>query len=454
MATRTPNFKHLFPLSILVSCAVLLLLLSPGTEAQEKAARPKIAILVFDSIQLFDFMGPYDVLRRDNDVYLVTEKPVIETYGGTIPSVKITPQYTFANAPRPDVLVIPGGGSNKPGKRGVGTQIEQGRKLAAELIKRESLPGLSIAVAVDGKTVWSEGFGFADLDKKVLASPKTRFRIGSLSKLLTAAALARAYEKGLIDLDAPVQRYVPTFPKKEQEITIRQLAGHLSGIRQYSRDEYINRRSYSTVLKSLNVFQDSPLLFPPGTKYGYSSYGYDLLGAAIEGATKQNFLSYVQQQVFRPLKMKSTIADSAQKEVPNRTRFYSRDSTGQIVAAPETDLSDRLPAGGFLSTVEDLARFGSALLKDGFLKSETRNLMFTSQRTADGKETGVGLAWRISKDEKGRRILHHGGDSVGARAFMLIYPEQKIVVVMLSNLTFARFAEQDASKFAERFMRN
>jgi putative intracellular protease/amidase len=117
-ARRGPHMVNLF------ACVVLMVLLAPGSEAQDKATRPRIAILVFDSIQLFDFMGPYDVLRRDNDVYLVAEKPVIETYGGAGPSVKITPQYTFANAPRPDVLVIPGGGSDKPGKRGVGTQLQ------------------------------------------------------------------------------------------------------------------------------------------------------------------------------------------------------------------------------------------------------------------------------------------------------------------------------------------
>ena len=329
---------------------------------------------------------------------------------------------------------------------------ERGREFVGDLMKQQAIPGFSVAVAVKGKIVWSEGFGFADVEKKIPVSAKTQFRIGSLSKLLTAAALAKAYENGLIDLDSPVQRYVPTFPKKNQEITIRQLAGHLSGIRQYSRDEYINTKHYSSVLESLTVFADSPLIFAPGTKYGYSSYGYDLLGAAIEGASKRSFETYMQQEVFRRLKLDTTVADVSNKAIPMRTRFYSRDSSGQIVGAPETDLSDRLPAGGFLSTAEDLARFGSALLKDGFLKPETRTLMFTSQRTIDGKETGVGLAWRIGKDQKGRRIFHHGGDSIGARAFLILYPDEQVVIVMLSNLTFARFAEQEAASLAGLFM--
>jgi CubicO group peptidase (beta-lactamase class C family) len=319
-------------------------------------------------------------------------------------------------------------------------------------MKQQGIPGLAVAVVVNDKIVWSEGFGFADLENKIAVSPNTRFRIGSLSKLLTAAALGRAYDQGKIQLDVPVQRYVPSFPRKEQEITIRQLAGHLSGIRQYSRDEFINRQHYDKVTDSLRIFEDSPLLFPPGTKYAYSSYGYDLLGAAIEGAVKQDFMSYLERQLFRPLKMKSTMADQGQKPVPNRTQFYSRDSTGKVVDAPFTDLSDRLPAGGLLSTADDLARFGAALMKDGLLKKETRALMFTSQRASDGKETGVGLGWRIGKDEKGRCILLHGGDSIGARAFLLVYPEQRVVVAMLSNLTFARFAEPDAIKLAALFM--
>ena len=338
------------------------------------------------------------------------------------------------------------------GEKKLDPRIAQGRQLVQELMKDQGIPGFSITVAVNAASVWSEGFGIADLEHNVPASPRTRFRIGSVSKLITSAALARELEQGLIDLDAPVQQYVPTFPKKEQDITIRQLAGHLSGIRQYSRDEFINRQSYTGVLASLKVFQDSPLLFPPGTKYSYSSYGYDLLGAAIEGAAKQDFLIYVQNQVFAPLQMKETVVDSVQAIVPNRTGFYLRNSSGELVNAPYMDISDRLPAGGFLSTSEDLVRFGSAMLVDGFLKAETRTLLFTSQKTADGKETGVGLGWRIAKDAQGRRILHHGGESMGGRAFLLIYPEQKIVVAMLANLTFARFAEKEASKFAELFM--
>jgi serine beta-lactamase-like protein LACTB, mitochondrial len=330
--------------------------------------------------------------------------------------------------------------------------IQQSRKNALGLISRQNIPGFSIAVAIGGRIIWSEGFGFADLENRVEVRPSTRFRIGSLSKLLTVSAVAQLYEQGRLDLDAPVQRYVPTFPKKDQDITARQLAGHLAGIKQYARDEYINLQRYATVVDSLKIFQDSPLLHTPGSKYSYSSYGYNLLAAVVEGASGQNFLTYMQEKVLGPLKMESTEADENTRVISHRTRFYSVDSKGQLMNAPYTDNSDRWGAGGFLSTAEDLARFASAYLKDGFLKAETRALLFTSQKTADGKETNVGLGWRIGKDSKGQRILHHGGESIGGRAFLLMYPEKEVVVVMLANLTFAKFGEQEAAQVAELFM--
>ncbi|MEW6207335.1 MAG: serine hydrolase domain-containing protein [Acidobacteriota bacterium] len=330
--------------------------------------------------------------------------------------------------------------------------IRMGREMATRLISQTGAPGLSVAVAVDGSLVWSEGFGFADMENRVPVRAHTRFRVGSLSKLLTAATAARLYEQGLLDLDAPVQRYVPAFPKKEYEITIRQLAGHLGGIRHYKQGEYINHRRFDSVVESLKIFQADELVHQPGAKYLYSTYGYTLISAVIEGAAKQDFLTCVQQQALRPINMKGTIADDNIKIIEHRVRFYSRSPDGQLSNEVYTDNSERWAAGGFLSTAEDLAMFGSAHLKDGFLKPETRSLIFTSQRTADGKETSVGIGWRIGRDSQGRRIYHHGGDSIGGRAFLIAYPDSRIVVALLANLTRARFAEQEATKFAELFM--
>lgn len=325
--------------------------------------------------------------------------------------------------------------------------IAQSRQIIADTMAKQNIPGLSIAVAVDGKIIWSEGFGFADLETRLQVTPQTRFRIASISKPFTAAAMARAFEQGKLDLDAPVQRYVPNFPSKGVEINAIQLVGHLSGIRHYKRDpdeakdEFYNRKEYyKNVTEGLKTFQDDPLSFSPGTKFGYSSYGYTLLSAMIESAYREDFLTVMQKEVFEPLKMPNSSADDNRKIIPNRTRFYSLDAEKKVINAPYIDRSYSWAGGGFLSNSEDLVRFGSAHLQSGFLKEETLKRMFTSLKTSDGKETGTGWGWRINKDKEGRTYYFHPGENVGGKSYLLMYPEKKVAVAMLINLTGASLA--------------
>src|SRR6266404_4420741 len=173
---------------------------------------------------------------------------------------------------------------------------EHARAVAKELLSR-GIPGLAIAVAVDGRIVYSEGFGFADLEERVPVWPTTKFRIGSVSKPLTAVALVQLVEQGKLDLDAPVQKYVPSFPDKGAPITTRMLAGHLGGIRHYKDDENLSAKHYNNVLEGLKIFEDDPLVAPPGTKFSYSSYGFNLLSAVVQGASGQDFLSYMHEHV-------------------------------------------------------------------------------------------------------------------------------------------------------------
>ncbi|MBZ5582789.1 MAG: beta-lactamase family protein [Acidobacteriia bacterium] len=311
----------------------------------------------------------------------------------------------------------------------------------AALAAAQKIPGLGGTVERNGKVVYAEAFGEA--------TGATRFRIGSLSKLLTAAAAARLYQRGMLDLDAPVQTYAPWFPDKGAPISARQLLGHLAGIRHYGGGEYVNRTHYRTVRESLRIFEDSPLVAPPGTKYAYSSYGYNLLGAVLEGAAKRDYLTVIQREVLDPLKMKSTVVDDPSRQVDGRSRFYDSQN-GRIEESPAVDLTDRLPSGGFLSTAGDLARFGAAHLTDGFLKSATRALVFTSQKTTDGKETGVGFGWRLASIA-GERVYHHGGDAMGGRAFLLLRPQHGIAAATVCNLSFARIAETELMALSEPF---
>jgi CubicO group peptidase (beta-lactamase class C family) len=324
---------------------------------------------------------------------------------------------------------------------------------ARELLGTTHAPGLSIAVYREGTLVWSRELGLADVQTGRVVGPSTRFRIGSLTKLLTAAAAARLAQGGLLDLDAPVQKYVPSFPEKGGPITSRLLLGHLSGIRQYGRNEYINTRRFDSMLEALSVFENDTLLFLPGTRYRYSSYGYVLAGAVIEGASGKGFLEFLRDSLLAPFSLSSITPDFNDTSDTSQAKPYGLDSLNAWVAGPFNDNSIRWGAGGFLSTATDLARFGSLLLTDTFLNAETRSRMFTSQTTSDGKETAVGLGWRIARDSTGNVYFHHGGDSIGGRAFLLVDPGSKVVVCILANLTFARIGESEALRFSRLFSR-
>src|SRR5438552_10852069 len=299
------------------------------------------------------------------------------------------------------------------------------------------IPGLQVAVAVGGKLVWSEAFGYADLAREVPVTAETQFRIGSVSKPLTAAAVALLYEQGKLDLDAPVQRYVPSFPDKGYPITTRQLAGHLAGIRHYKDQEFFLNRRFATVLDGLTIFQDDSLLFPPGTRFSYSSYAWNLVAAVVEGASGDAFLHYMSAHVFRPLALTHTTPDRLDSLVPDRTQFYDRDSAGIFRIAPAVDNSYKWAGGGFVSSAEDLVRFGSALLDPGFLKRETLDLLFTSQRTNAGTETGYGIGWFLRTDSSGHHWAFHGGSAVGGTAVFGLDRDPRVVVAILTNLSDA-----------------
>ena len=336
-----------------------------------------------------------------------------------------------------------------------GDAIEQGREVVAKLMAARGLPGFSIAVARDGVVIWSEGFGLADVEQGVRVTPLTRFRLGSVSKVLTAAGVVKLVEEGKLDLDAPIQRYVPGFPAKPWPVTTRQLANHGAGIRHYLPKDFEGPLKgaphFDSVKKALTIFQDDALLFQPGTSYSYSSYGWNLVSAVVEGASGEDFLAYMQRAIFEPLGLRGVSADHVDAVIPNRTRFYARTSSGALQHAPHVDNSYKWAGGGFIATAEDLVRLASAELQPGFFKKEALDVLFApSNKMPDGK-TGVAVAWRIGTDSQGRRIFHHGGSIEGGRSMLMAYPDSKVVVAMLTNMG-TDFGEQDAQKIGALFV--
>ncbi len=326
--------------------------------------------------------------------------------------------------------------------------IEKVRGQIQAMMAERQIPGLSATIAEDGRIVCSEGFGYADRENKLRACPQTRFRIGSVAKLFAVAAMAQLYEQGRLDLDAPIQQYALGFPDKGYRITARHLASHRAGIRGY-RDDYeaMNAKPYANISESLEKFRDDPLMFRPDSDFAYSNYGYVLLSAAIEGASGEDFLSYLRRNVFEPLRMHDTVEIRASHAAPNQSRFYDNvtpfSPDGQIRESPSIDFSSKWASGGFLSTAEDLARFGSAHIapvNQTFLKADTLELLFTP-RTKRGWIVGYGhgLGWMTARDLHLRQAHFHFGASSGGTSVLAIYPARKLSIALAANLGHAKF---------------
>ncbi|XP_015666469.1 serine beta-lactamase-like protein LACTB, mitochondrial [Protobothrops mucrosquamatus] len=404
----------------------------------------------------------------------------------------------------------PDGGSEErpPGEPGFQRAVARSRDLLQRLKDEVGAPGVVVGVSVDGREVWAEGIGYADLENRVLCGPETVLRIASISKSLTMVAVAKLWEEGKLDLDAAVQKYVPEFPEKEYEgekvtISTRLLVSHLSGIRHYEKDiskvkeekekanrkaartaasaakekenketekrdlikgkpeqegknsksgrkkrefeheEYYLKDKFEHVIDSLNIFQNDPLFFKPGSQFLYSTHGFTLLSAVVEGASNQKFTDYM-LKIFSDLGMGSTGLDENEPLIYNRARYYIHNKKGHLINAPYVDNSYKWAGGGFVSTVGDLLRFGNAMLYGyqlgqvknlaagflpGYLKPDTIAMMWTT--VPQSQDYAYGMAWFIveKKQECGhckeqQHYTFHTGGAVGASSVLLILPEE------------------------------
>ena len=340
------------------------------------------------------------------------------------------------------------------GRTAEGASIDAVARAADRLeqLRRETgYPAVSIAVAVDGAVVWQEARGWASLESKAPAKIDTPFAIGSVSKTLTAAVAMKLAERGVLDLDADIRKYLPFFPQKEHVITARQLLSHQAGVRHYkfalsppTFSEFGATEQYDRVVDSLKVFANDPLLFKPDTDFSYSSYGFNLLSAVVEAAASKPFLEVMQAELFTPLQLVATGPDDKRRPAPGRASDYMnmlRDGT--VLPAPFTNSSGKWAGGGFRATPTDLARFGAALLQGEIIAPQTLQTMFTPRTLSNGKvnRQNYGLGVRIDQITKAAhpgktwRAVHHGGVAVGSQAMLVMLPDQKIVVALSANAT-------------------
>ena len=323
----------------------------------------------------------------------------------------------------------------------------------ARFMSAHQIPGVSVAVVENNAVEWSAGFGMADLENFVPATSQTLYRLASISKPITATAALQLWQQHKLDLDAPVQKYCPAFPEKDDTITTRQILGHLGGIRHYKSEaegdqELGNTRHFDdTIQAGLNFFKNDPLVAKPGSAFHYSTQGFTLVGCTVEGASGEKYVDYVQKNVLQPAGMLHTRTDDRCAIIPNRTRFYQKAKSGDIQNADFLDSSYKVAGGGWLSSADDMAQFIVALLNDRLLQRSTRDLMWAPLQTSDGKGTGYALGWGTGNNLGTPNVGHDGGQQ-GTSTSILIVPERKAGVVVLMNLEHA-----DPSALATELMK-
>jgi serine beta-lactamase-like protein LACTB, mitochondrial len=319
-------------------------------------------------------------------------------------------------------------------------------------MQRHRAPALSVAIALDGQPAWSAGFGFADPAHGVVATSRTSYRLASVTKSITATAVMMLAEKGALDLDAPVQKYCPAYPPKRWTVTARLLLAHLGGVRHHTLLEAIrpNTRHFESVAAALDRFKNDDLVAQPGTEYRYSSLGYTILGCAIEGAAGTSYAGFVRDHIFAPAGMIDTKPDDARTPLPGGTAYFSKGllykATGKFgrrTTARSIDVSDRLPAGGLVSTVDDMVRFAIALQSGQLVRDSTRELMWTRQHTSDGKPLQFyGLGWLVGEADSLRpKRVWNDGSQPGTRTFLYLRPGQRIIIALMTNMDGAACEE-------------
>lgn len=306
------------------------------------------------------------------------------------------------------------------------------RLISTEMARRQ-IPGLSVAIAIADGPVWAKGYGFADLENFVPVTERSRFRLASVSKPITAVAVLQLVEQGRASLDDDVRAYLPDFPQKQWTVRIGDLLSHLSGIRGYREGETQSTTHYPNIRDGLVMFAADPLEHEPGSKYLYSSYGFNLVGAAAEVIAGKPFRQLLAERVFGPAGMVHARDDHPFALIPGRVSGYRKTKTGEIQNCVLADTSNKVPGGGMIATATDVVLFGRAVLNGVLLKPETRERMWTPRKTKDGKPVSYGLGWNVTRFEGKARVYHSGGQP-GAATFFDVLPEQKIVVAVLTNL--------------------
>ncbi|MBF03392.1 MAG: hypothetical protein CMP76_08865 [Flavobacterium sp.] len=329
--------------------------------------------------------------------------------------------------------------------------------LASKYLKKEDIPGMSISISYNDTIIFSQGFGFADLEKKTKIFPsKTKFEIASITKMITSAVLGKMYEQGTIDWNKTPHFYLDSLAKKPFDFTIKQLAGHIAGLRRNASEEKWSLDNKYSKKDFYRVFTKDSLQYQPQTNFVYSNYGFSVLGFVIEKIYHKNVFDIQNDLIFKPLQMNNTFIDDGHYD-ENTVTFYKEIENKKVKITEYVYNNTSYSAGCHLSTSEDLIKLGNAFLfANRLLKQETLVELIKPQKLNFGGKTFYGMGVNVNKDIYGNFNYGHGGNAISARSKLLIYPSSKLIIVMLANKSKTKednFVEKIADNYIQ-FLNN
>lgn len=297
-------------------------------------------------------------------------------------------------------------------------------------------PGAAVRIEKGGEVILRKGYGLADLELGVAIEPDMVFRLGSITKQFTAAAVLLLVEEGKVDLDAPLSTYLPDYDGPAAKVTVAQLLNHSGGLPNYtSLPEYPARmREDQGTAEMVERFRELDLEFEPGSRWSYSNSGYFLLGLVIEAASGTSYEEFVEGRIFAPLGMERSRYGHEDELVPGRVAGYEG-GPGDYQPAGYLSMTQPYAAGSLLSTVDDLARWDAALRGEGagkILTPEHRALLAEAVTLTDGTSSGYSYGFSVG-DYMGHRMIHHGGGINGFSTYLLRVPDEDLFVAVLSN---------------------
>ncbi len=318
----------------------------------------------------------------------------------------------------------------------IAQQNSEAEKVLEKVISESKAVGAVAGYMKKDSIVWVGALGYADKENGILFSVTTKLRMGSIAKPMTAMAAMQLVEAGKLDLDVPIQTYIPNFPKHSKtQITARHLLSHTSGIDGYKDGKESNTKTqYTSLDLAMNLFKNRKLLFEPGTRYNYTTYGYTVLGVIIERASGMSYEDYMQTHIWDKAGMGNTgveVFESGEKG--KSVLYHSNKGKGKSKRATENNLSNRIPGGGFYTTVGDMLKFGKAVLNHKLVKKETLDVM-REHHSLEKENNAYGFGWFLynPKPNEGE-IIGHPGAQIGCSSQLFLVPKTKSVAVVLTN---------------------